>query len=121
MSRAKLYDVGTIFSDTKKLVEEFPRRHGKRMFKWQCLRCLNIYGPSQVQDIKRYPTGQCCVDSKSYGTVRHGYRGITPAYMRSLHWSAKKRNLEFAINAEYLCSSGLTRMVNVRTPADSLS
>jgi hypothetical protein len=100
--------VGEVYYELKELTEYCgiyrpPGGGGsKAMFKWRCLRCLKEHGPSQYQDIKRFSTAGCCSKTSKYGDARWGYRHITGEYMRSLHHSAKKRNIECSITAEYL-------------------
>ena len=99
--------VGEVFHERKRLVEfcgiyRPPGGGAKPMFKWECLRCSKVTGPSQYQDIKRFPTTHCCSKSSKYGEARWGYRHITGAYMRGLHGSAVKRGLEFNVSSRYL-------------------
>lgn len=77
-------------------------RHGgsKAMFRWQCLRCLKVQGPSQYGDIKRYPKSNCCAMARD--TSRYGYREISGARMRWMQCGAKKRGLDFTVSSEYL-------------------
>lgn len=109
MSRAKIdwaAKIGEVYG-VKELtnfcgIYRAPSGGTSAMFKWRCLRCLKEQGPSQHQDIKRYPTSGCCSKSSKYGETRWGYRHITGEYMRSLHGSAVKRGLNFNVSAEDL-------------------
>ena len=79
-----------------------PSGGSSAMFRWKCLHCDAEYGPSQYGDIKRIPGTRCCSQSKKYGRIRWGHKHIKPEYMRSLHLSARKRNIDFDVNSKYL-------------------
>lgn len=101
--------VGTIYHDRKEIIEycgmyKAPGKAGgtSAKFRWRCTRCGQEFGPSQIGDIRRFSTGRCCTKSKKYGDIRWGYGVVPPAYMRSLHYSATKRGLDFEVRGEYL-------------------
>jgi len=101
--------IGEIVHNKKQLVEFVgmyrPNSGGpKALFNWKCLRCDEIHGPTQYQDIKRNSAARCCSASSKYGSIRWGFKNIPSAYMRSLHISAAKRGLSFSITSEYLYS-----------------
>lgn len=99
--------VGSVIGEQKMITEfcgiyEAPRGSSAPLYKWKCIRCDTEYGPSQLNDIKRYSGTICCTKSDKYGSLRWGYGSVTPRYMGSLHYSSMKRGLEFNVTAKYL-------------------
>jgi hypothetical protein len=105
------YKVGDVFNGKRKIVEycgSHPK-HRVSMWKWECLGCGTIHGPSMTATLTRkdrensYPS--CCHPRNRKGDKNprwKGYEELTGVRLHQYRYDAKKRGLPWNVTPEYL-------------------
>lgn len=108
MQRKSKYSVGQEFSNSKRLIElvgSDPKFRTSR-WKWQCIKCNSIHGPSLINSITRldrFP--KCCFLPKKDKSGRWlGYEEMTGVFLGSYRYNALKRGYEWNVTPEQLWS-----------------
>lgn len=103
------YKVGDEFYGSRRIVE-YCGSHQKwrvSMWKWECLGCGTIHGPSMTSTLTRKDREdslpRCCEVKSRSGDLNArwaGYRDISGVYFSQIKTGASKRNLNFNISIQ---------------------
>lgn len=75
---------------------------GHRRYIWRCTKCGVEQGPRTGSKIFFYPDGKCCGKGGIPKKPGSAFELITSKKMSQIKFDAKKRNLVFEIDAEFL-------------------
>ncbi|QZE11466.1 HNH endonuclease [Streptomyces phage Jada] len=113
MAGVTKYKVGDVFNGKRKIVEycgSHPK-HRVSMWKWECLGCGTIHGPSMTATLTRkdredsYPS--CCHPRNMKGDKNpkwRGYKELTGVWLYQYRSDAKKKGRTWNLTPEYLWS-----------------
>lgn len=118
MSGTTKYKVGDVFYEKRKIVE-YCGSHPKwrvSMWKWECLGCGTIHGPSMTATLTRKDREgampSCCHPRTRKGSDSprwNGFEEITGSFLNSYKHGAKKRGLKWQITPEQLWDLWITQ------------
>lgn len=102
MSGKPKYHVGQK-TDRKEIVSFYDvSPNGSHRYLWKCLKCHTIYGPSSGTSIFKSPYTKCCQRRLDEKTNYRGAGHVTGSKMTQIKDSARKRNLECTVTAQFL-------------------
>lgn len=101
MANTKYID-GSVWGNKQIVRYHDHNKHGQPRYIWRCLKCKQEYGPNTGTDIARSPYSKCCPRRHDEKANYKGYRLITGSKMTQYKDSARRRGLDFSVDAEYL-------------------
>lgn len=101
-SSPQKYVIGAVFGNKKIISYHGHNKYSQPCYIWQCLRCGSEFGPTTGPNIVRTPYSKCCPRRYDEKANYKGYRLITGSKMTQYRDSARRRNLDFSIDAQYL-------------------
>lgn len=94
------HNIGDTFSSKRLHSYEGRNVHGHSMWKYQCLKCDGVQGPTTVSHLRRTEACQTCVIAANGNSNWQGYEGLGKVkYSQALN-GAQRRKLEFCITIE---------------------